>query len=167
MHKIEKIMADNGKLLRLAMHNWASGVAVVTSSYLGAQSGTTISSFTSVSLDPPLILFNLSNDNPTQTMIEQSGILGISILSQEQENIADIFAGYGRRIQDRFTGLQTFNLKSEAPLLRGTLANLDYRVYQILRLPKSMVIIAEVIAAQSETQGCPLVYHNRSYAVLA
>jgi len=53
-------MAENGDKLKIAMRNWASGVAVVTSACLGAKAGTTISSFTSLSLDPALELLKLA-----------------------------------------------------------------------------------------------------------
>lgn len=160
-------MADYGEILKQAMHNWASGVAVVTSECLGTQAGTTISSFTSLSLDPPLVLLNLALENPVQTMIAQSGVFGISVLSSGQADISDRFAGFGKRIQDRFMGLETFTLKSPVPLLAGGLAWLDCKVYQIDCLPKSAVIIGEVIAGRVDDQRKPLVYLNRAYVRLA
>lgn len=158
-----EVETNNGETLKLVMRNWTSGVAVVTSSYLGAKSGTTISSFASVSLDPPLVLFNLTGENPTRTMIEQSGNFGVSMLAHDQQNLSEIFAGFGRRIQDRFEGLQTFTLKSKAPLLPGALAWLECEVYQILPLPGSTLIVGKVIAGQVGAYNRPLVYHNRAY----
>jgi len=163
MEKNKLFEEENGEKLRLAMRNWASGVAVVTSACLGARAGTTISSFTSLSLDPPLVLFNLALENPLQTMIEQSGIFGITILASGQGGLSDRFAGFGKRMQDRFDGLETFTLKSPAPLLAGGLAWLDCRVYHLQRLPKSMVIIGEVIEGKVGEEGRPLVYLNRAY----
>lgn len=157
---------DNGEILKTAMRNWASGVAVVTSSCLGARSGTTISSFTSLSLDPPLILINLAKENPTQTMIGQSGYFGVTILSHGQQALSDLFAGYGRRIQDRFAELETFSLVNPSPLLPDGLAALDCNVYDVCRLPTSVVFIGEVVAGRAETEGIPLVYHNRAYVDL-
>ncbi len=160
-------MAENGDKLKIAMRNWASGVAVVTSACLGAKAGTTISSFTSLSLDPALVLLNLALENPVQTMIGQSGIFGITVLSNEQRDLSDLFAGFGKRIQERFDGLETFTLKSPAPLLSGGLAWLDCRVYHIQSLPKSAVIIGEVIDAKVDDRRKPLVYLNRAYVEVA
>jgi flavin reductase (DIM6/NTAB) family NADH-FMN oxidoreductase RutF len=156
-------MADSGEKLRLAMRSWTSGVAVVTSASQDAKAGTTISSFTSLSLDPPLVLFNLALENPLLRLIEQSGIFGISILSDDQRNLSDLFAGFGQRIKDRFEGLKPFNLKSRAPLLPGALAWLDCKVYRIQKLPKSVVVIGEVVEGKVKDQGKPLVYLNRAY----
>ncbi len=160
-------MAENGDKLKIAMRNWASGVAVVTSACLGAKAGTTISSFTSLSLDPALVLLNLALENPVQTIIGQSGIFGITVLSNEQRDLSDLFAGFGKRIQERFDGLETFTLKSPAPLLSGGLAWLDCRVYHIQSLPKSAVIIGEVIDAKVDDRRKPLVYLNRAYVEVA
>jgi flavin reductase (DIM6/NTAB) family NADH-FMN oxidoreductase RutF len=163
MEKNGRFKMENGEKLRLAMRNWASSVAVVTSSCLGARAGTTISSFTSLSLDPPLVLFNLALDNPLQTMIEQSGIFGITILASGQRELSDRFAGFDKRIQDRFDGLETFTLNSPAPLLEGGLAWLDCRVYHLQKLPKSIVVIGEIVEGKVGEEGRPLVYLNRAY----
>ncbi len=160
-------MAENGDKLKIAMRNWVSGVAVVTSACLGAKAGTTISSFTSLSLDPALVLLNLALENPVQTMIGQSGIFGITVLSNDQRDLSDLFAGFGKRIQERFDGLETFTLKSTAPLLSGGLAWLDCKVYHIQPLPKSAVIIGEVIDAKVDDRRKPLVYLNRAYVEVA
>ena len=154
---------ENGEKLKLAMRNWASGVAVVTSIYQDVKAGTTISSFVSLSLEPPLVLFNLALKNPLREMIEQSGIFGISILSVGQRELSDLFAGFGRHVEDRFEGLQTFSLKSPTPLLPGGLAWLDCKVYRLQRLPNSMVVIGEVMEGKAGDQGRPLMYFNRAY----
>jgi 3-hydroxy-9,10-secoandrosta-1,3,5(10)-triene-9,17-dione monooxygenase reductase component len=153
--------------LKEVMRQWTSGVAVVTSVCGSAKAGTTISSFTSLSVEPPLILINLANENPTQTMIQQSGFFGITLLCEEQKTIADLFAGYDKTIQDRFTGLKTFTIKSGVPLIKGGLAFLDCRLYQSCALPKSRVLVGEVMESRMGDGGKPLVFLNRGYVDLA
>jgi flavin reductase (DIM6/NTAB) family NADH-FMN oxidoreductase RutF len=155
--------ADNTEMLKMIMRNWTSGVGVVTSANQGEHSGTTISSFASVSLDPPLVLFNLTGENATRTMIEQSGRFGVSMLAYDQRDLSEIFAGFGRRVEDRFAGLQTFTLKSDVPMLPDALAWLDCEVYQIVPLPDSSLIIGKVLEGKLGQYRCPLVYHNRAY----
>ncbi len=155
--------AVNKETLKMVMHNWTSGVGVVTSSYQEEHSGTTISSFASVSLDPPLVLFNLTGENATRMLIEQSGTFGVSMLAYDQRGLSEIFAGFGRRVENRFEGLQTFKLKSGAPLLPDALAWLDCEVFQIVPLPGSSLIIGKVLDGKMGEYRCPLVYHNRAY----
>ncbi|MDK2982518.1 MAG: hypothetical protein PWQ55_2865 [Chloroflexota bacterium] len=145
------------------MRNWTSGVAVVTSSLDGQRAGTTISSFASVSINPPLVLFNLNGDNETREMLEKSKVFGISMLAAGQRDLSEIFAGFGRRVDDRFAGLQTFTLKSDVPLLPGALAWLDCELYKTIELPDSLLIIGKVVEGKLGEYQCPLVYHNRAY----
>ena len=156
----------NGELLKRVMRNWASGVAVVTSSCLSARAGTTVSSFISMSLDPPLVLVNLANENPTQTMIAQSGHCALSVLGNHQREIANLFTGFGKRIQDKFEMVETFTLSTGSPLISDAIARLDCRVHHICQMPKSVVIIGEVVDGQLEDTRNPLLYFNRDYAEL-
>ena len=156
----------NGELLKVVMRSWASGVAVVTSSCLNARAGTTVSSFTSLSLDPPLVLVNLASENPTQTMIAQSGHFALTMLGSTQREVANIFAGFGKRIQDKFELVDTFTLSTGAPLIQGGIAHLDCRVHHVCQMPRSVVIIGEVLDGRFEENGNPLLYFNRDYAEL-
>jgi 3-hydroxy-9,10-secoandrosta-1,3,5(10)-triene-9,17-dione monooxygenase reductase component len=152
--------------LKEVMRRWASGVAVVTSVCGSAKAGTTISSLASLSLDPPLILINLASENPTQTMIQEAGFFGITLLGNDQKAISDLFAGYNKTIKDRFDGLKTFTLESGAPLIEGGIAYLDCRLYHCCEMPKSRVLVGEVIAGQLGEVDKPLVFLNRGYVNL-
>ena len=160
-------MENQTENLREVMRRWTSGVAVVTSVCGSARAGTTISSFTSLSMDPPLILINLASENPTQTMIQESGIFGITLLGQDQKNLSELFAGYNKAIQNRFEGLNVFTLKSGVPLIEGGLAYLDCRLYHCCELPKSRVLVGEVIESRVGEALKPLVFLNRGYVDLA
>lgn len=155
------------EILKHVMRNWASGVAVLTSSCLGAKAGTTVSSFTSLSLDPPLVLVNIALDNPLQTMIAESRYFGLSLLDENQRGISNLFAGFGRHIQDRFAEVESFTLKTGSPFIKGAIAHIDCKVYDICELPKSAVVIGEVVDGQSQDSKNPLLYFNRDYAGLS
>ena len=159
-------MQNNQENLRNAMRQWVSGVAVVTSVCGSAQAGTTISSFTSISLDPPLILINLAVENPIQTMIEQSGVFGISVLGEDQSNISDLFAGYNKEIKDRFKAIKTFTLKSGVPFIEGGVAFVDCKVFHRCLMPKSVVIVGKVMDGKSKEGQKPLIFLNRGYVNL-
>ena len=148
------------------MRHWASGVAVITCVCGSARAGTTISSFTSISLEPPLILVNLASENPTQTMIQQSGYFGITLISDKQKEISDLFAGYNKSSMDRFNALKIFTLTSGVPFMESGLAYLDCKVYHRCEMPKSVVIVGEVCDGRLGEKGLPLVYLNRGYVGL-
>ncbi len=159
-------LENKGEVLKHVMRNWASGVAVLTSSCLESRAGTTVSSFTSLSLEPPLVLVNIAKENPLQTMIAESGFFGLSIPDDSQREISNLFAGFGKRIQDCFNEVGTFTLTSASPFLMGAIALLDCRVYDRCDLPKSIVVIGEVIDGTFSENDNPLLYFNRDYARL-
>ncbi len=159
-------LENKSEVLKHVMRNWASGVAVLTSSCMGARAGTTVSSFTSLSLEPPLVLVNIAKENPLQTMIMESGFFGLSILDDAQKEVSNLFAGFGKRIQDRFEVVETFTLTSKSPFLLGAIAHLDCKVYDRCELPKSILLIGEVIDGTFTEKDNPLLYFNRDYAGL-
>lgn len=156
-------MPVSAEMLRQAMRNWTTGVSVVTSCANGVCHGMTVNSFTSVSLDPPLVTVTLNRDTRTQALVAQSGVFGVTILREGQEAISKRFAGHSTEAVDRLAGLETFHLVTGVPLLKDGLVALDCRVVYEYPLPNSVLYIAEVLAIQSGEPGQPLVYHNRTY----
>ncbi len=153
--------------LRRAMRRWVAGVTVVSSAYAGELHGMTVSSFTSISAAPPMILVSLERGSRTYSVVSQSGFLGITLLSADQEALSERFAGRTGLESDRFSGLETFSLVSGSPLIPGGLAYFDCRVVNAVDAGTSTVFFAEVMAAQSREDGNPLVYTDRTYRRLA
>ena len=149
--------------LRLAMRNWATGVTIVSVMHQGVQHGMTVSSFTSVSLTPPAVLVSLERISRTHDMLMQSGNFGVTILSSQQQKISDRFAGRHTEHEDRFANLTTFTLVSGVPFIAGGLAFLDCRVIVSHTSGNNTLFIGEVIAAQPEEPGEPLLYFDRRY----
>ncbi|MFZ6019289.1 MAG: flavin reductase family protein [Chloroflexota bacterium] len=152
-----------GEDLRSAMRNWVSGVSVLTSRAGEVQHGMTVNSFTSVSLNPPLVCVTLANTTRTRNLVEQSGVFGVTILAEDQAEIADRFAGRIPEDEDRMAGMPIFTLTSGVPLLSSGLVCLDCRVVQRFEMKDSTLYIAQVEAIYQNREGQPLVYHNRVY----
>lgn len=153
--------------LRHAMRAWTTGVAVVTAQYDGQRYGMTVNSFTSISLDPPLISVALKRLTHTCELVEKSGEFSITILSSDQEDLSIRFAGKQPNVADRFAGVPTETLSIQAPLITDGIAFFNCRVVQAIPVGENTLIVAEVIAARGEGEGDPLVYHNRVYWKLA
>ena len=149
--------------LRHSMRAWSSGVTVVTAAHAGEQHGMTVSSFTSVSLEPPLIIISLHTDSRTHRLISAAGAFAVSILSAEQIEISDRFAGRIADNDDRFDGLETETFVTGAPAIKSALGRLDCRITQAIPAGMNTIFLAEVVAAHGEVEGQPLVYHNRKY----
>ena len=149
--------------LRRAMRAWTTGVTVVTAIHEGQQYGMTVNSFTSISLEPPLISVALRQLTHTHELVQKSGEFAITILASNQGGLSDRFAGKIPEIVDRFEGVQTSRLLIDAPLLKGGIAYLNCRVVNSFPVGENTLFIAEVIAAKGEGEGDPLVYHNRVF----
>lgn len=156
-------MTIDPEQLRRAMRAWTTGVAVITAIHAGQKYGMTVNSFASVSLEPPLISVTLKQLTHTHELVIKSGQFAITILSSEQKELSDRFAGKVPDIKDRFEGIGTETLMMDAPLLRGGIAYFNCRVARSIPIGENTFFLAEVIAASGEGGGQPLVYHNRVY----
>lgn len=150
-------------VLRNAMRAWSAGVTVVTAMYEGQRHGMTVNSFTSISLEPAMITISLQSGSRTHELIMKSRAFGLTILSSEQVQVSNVFAGRVADVNDRFAGLQTESLVTGSPLIAGGLAWLDCRVAQTFDVGMNTLFIAEVLAARGDGSGEPLIYHSRRY----
>ena len=91
--------------LRQAMRAWTTGVTVVTAIHEGKRYGMTVNSFTSLSLEPPLISVSLKQLTHTHELVEKSGEFALTVLSADQNDLSDRFAGKFPEITDRFEGV--------------------------------------------------------------
>jgi flavin reductase (DIM6/NTAB) family NADH-FMN oxidoreductase RutF len=160
-------MTFDPEQLRHAMRAWTTGVAVVTATHGGRQYGMTVNSFTSISLEPPLVSVALKRLTHTHELVEASGEFSVTILSSYQKELSDRFAGKQPEIKDRFDGVPTETLSITAPLIKGGMAYFNCRVVNSMPIGENTLFVAEVIAARGEGEGNPLVYHNRVYWNLA
>ena len=161
-----------GEMLRRTMRHWATGVAIVTSAYGELRHGMTVNSFSSISLDPPLVTVTMAHDTRTFQLVQQSGVFAVTILSDIQVALAERFAGRGPEPADRMAGIDDFVMVTGAPLIRGGVGFLDCRVVQRLAFSHSTLLIGEVVAAQPNApadgvERPPLVYFNRTFTGLS
>jgi flavin reductase (DIM6/NTAB) family NADH-FMN oxidoreductase RutF len=123
----------------------------------------TVNSFTSISLEPPLISVALRNLTRTYDLVTKANEFSVTILSSGQQELSDRFAGRFPHIQDRFEGVETETLVIPAPLIKGGMAYFNCHVRDAFLVGDNTLFVAEVIAARGEGDGSPLVYHNREY----
>ena len=152
--------------LKEVMRNWTSGVAILTSFFEDDIHGMTINSFTSVSVNPAIIVATLANNTRTCEFVKQSNKFGVTILSSDQKDLSDRFAGKIADRDERFTGIEFFTIESSSPMIVGGLAWMDCEVINQVNLGDSTLFIAEVIASRASS-GSPLLYHNRDYYQLS
>lgn len=156
-------MTLDSEKLRQAMRAWTTGVAIVTSIYQGQQYGMTVNSFTSISLDPPLIAVALKRLTHTHDLVVKSGLFSVTILTAAQKGLSDRFAGKVPDLIDRFHGIQTETISFDSPVFKEGMAYFDCLVVSSMPVGENSLFVAEVVDARGEGEGDPLVYHNRKY----
>ena len=156
-------MTLDSEQLRRAMRAWTTGVAVVTAAHDGQRYGMTVNSFTSVSLEPPLVCVTLKQLTHTHDLVVKSSAFSVTILAADQKELSDRFAGKFPDIHDRFAGLSLETLALDAPLLKGGLAFFNCRLISSIPVGENTLFLAEVVAVRGEGEGEPLVYHNREF----
>lgn len=159
-------MDSIAEAMRRSMRLWACGVTVVTTAHGERRAGMTASSFTSISLEPPLILVCLHKEAGTSLLLQESGVFGVSILGERQEDYSALFAGYTQLPAgvERIDTVPTFVADTGAPLLEEAIAWMDCRVFGMHDGATHHVIIGEVLATgRKGDPAWPLVYHNRAY----
>ncbi|MBI5666580.1 MAG: flavin reductase family protein [Chloroflexi bacterium] len=155
--------------LRETMRQWTSGIVVVTTALGDRRAGVTVSSFTSVSLEPPLVLICLQKTILPLQLVRESGIFAASMLREGQADVSAQFAGFTPLPEgaDRFYGIETFYAVTGAPVLVDALAWVDCRVHAIYDGGGSDIVVGKVLATAHRPDVLPLAYHNRQYYSLA
>ncbi len=160
-------MAIEANDVRVGSAQWASGVAVATSVLDGQRVGITVSSFTSLSMEPPRVLICVAKRLYTHQVISASGVFAVNILAADQVDRGMLFAGRLPEQEDRFAGIDTFVAETGAPLLPGVLGWVDCRLSAIHDGGDHSILVGDVVAAAAATEGEPILYYHRNWRRLA
>lgn len=159
-------MAVDPQAYKEILARWSSGVTVVTSLAGDTPIGLTVSSFTSVSLEPPLVLISIAKHLDSHEVFRQSGIFAVNILSRDQIEWGKLFAGMYPEVENRFEGIDYLTAVTGSPLLPGVMAWIDCRVWQMYDGGDHTLFLGEVVAASASNDApTPLAYHRRQWGI--
>ncbi len=145
--------------LRQAMSRWPSGVTVIAARQGSETRGMTASSFTSVSLEPPLILVCINETAQLWPVLEAAGRFTVNLLPEGHEQTSAHFAG---RPIEGYTPLAG----EESPVLTGALATLHCKTWAIYPGGSHKIVVGEVEKVSLGKEARPLLYWNRGYRQL-
>lgn len=155
-------MAVDSIQFRSTLAQWSSGVTVVTALLDDRRYGMTASSFSSVSLDPPLILVCVGKEAYSHQILLDAGHFGVNILSAAQADLGRRFSAKTIDYEDRFTDLTVVTGTTGSPMLPDVVAWLDCRTVQHVEAGDHTIFIGEVLESQVNG-GAPLLYMNRKW----
>jgi flavin reductase (DIM6/NTAB) family NADH-FMN oxidoreductase RutF len=157
----------SSKEFRSTVGAFATGVTVVTTRGEEHAYGMTANAFSSVSLDPPLILVCVINPSEGAEHITRNGVFAVNILSVEQEPLSRYFSS-----RDRPKGLDAFRDvphrigASGSPILNGAAAYMDCRLHTTHEAGDHLIYIGEVLELDVTDGHEPLLFHGGGYRLL-
>jgi flavin reductase (DIM6/NTAB) family NADH-FMN oxidoreductase RutF len=153
-----------GKDFRATVGAFATGVTVVTTSGEEHAYGMTANAFSSVSLDPPLVLVCVIAQSEGSAHIARNRCFAVNILHAEQEPLSRYFASRDRpRGRDAFRDVAHRVSVSGSPILDGAIGYLDCRLHADHEAGDHQIFIGEVVELGFNPDGEPLVFHGGRY----
>ncbi|MGY8711800.1 flavin reductase family protein [Bradyrhizobium sp. 18BD] len=152
---------------RGAMRHLTGGVSVITAGRGKDITGMTVTSVTSLSVDPPTLIVSINRDASSFPLIKRYGAFGVNMLAADQLDVAERFAGKGGlKGADRFTGSQWVTVVSGVPLLVGALSAVDCEVEEIVERHSHGIVIGRVRAVRNSTRNAALAYWHGQYVAV-
>jgi flavin reductase (DIM6/NTAB) family NADH-FMN oxidoreductase RutF len=160
--------AFSGKEFRGALGSFATGVTVVTTRGEEHAYGMTANAFSSVSLDPPLVLVCVMTGAEGAEHIRSNRCFAVNVLAADQEPISRFFSSKDRpRGRDAFADVPHRTEASGSPILDGVVAFLDCQLHVTLQAGDHDIFIGEVLALGVSDGVQPLLFAAGGYAFLA
>src|SRR5712692_3866249 len=152
---------------RGAMRHLAGGVSVITVGRVKDITGMTVTSVSSLSVDPPTLIVSINRESSSWPLLKRHGFFGVNILTADQLDIAERFTGKdGLKGADRFTGAEWMTRVSGVPLLVGALAAVDCEVEEIVERHSHAIVIGRVLDMQISTRTAALAYWQGQYVAI-
>ncbi len=151
-------------VLRAAFGHYPSGVAIVTAMGPGGPAGMVVSSFTSVSLKPPLVSFYAAHTSTTWPIIADVRTCCVNVLASDQGGVCQTIAS---KTGPRFDAVPWKPAPSGAPIFDGVASWLDCRIAEVRGAGDHDLVLLEVTAHAANADLQPLVFHRSGYRTLA
>jgi flavin reductase (DIM6/NTAB) family NADH-FMN oxidoreductase RutF len=152
---------------RNAMRQLTSGVSVITAGRGRDISGMTVTSVTSLSVDPPALVTSINREASSWPLVKRYGFFGVNILTSDQIDIAERFTGKGGlKGADRFAGARWTTRASGVPLLVGALAAIDCEVEDVVERHSHAIVIGRVLDVAVSARTAALAYWQGRYVAI-
>jgi flavin reductase (DIM6/NTAB) family NADH-FMN oxidoreductase RutF len=157
-------VAFSSEEFRALCGRWTTGVTIVTAYHGESVHGMTVSAFTEVSLEPPLVLVCADRASNTHRMIEQGNAFAVNVLARGQEGLSNKFASK-KDEWTRFDGLEVDLGSTGAPILRGTVGAFDCRVVAAHDAGDHVIYVGRVEWLHLDPDIEPLLHQSSRYGV--
>ena len=156
-------------LFRQVLGRFATGVTVVTTHHSGVKHGMTANAFTSVSLDPPLILVSVDKKANMHELLMTGDVFCVNILAEHRPDWSSWWAGKAPKEGDQFAEIPHFSKATGCPVLDECLAYIDCKVWARFDVGDHTLFVGEVqeAALNEDPNLKPLLFYASKYRRLA
>jgi flavin reductase (DIM6/NTAB) family NADH-FMN oxidoreductase RutF len=152
---------------RGAMRHLAGGVSVITVGRGKDVSGMTVTSVSSLSVEPPTLIVSINRGSSSWPLLKRHGFFGVNILTADQIDVAERFTGKGGlKGADRFAGAQWTTRVSGVPLLVGALSAIDCEAEDIIERHSHALVVGRVLDIQASQRTAALAYWQGRYVAI-
>ena len=152
---------------RDAMRHLAGGVSVITVGRGKDITGMTVTSVSSLSVDPPSLIVSINRASSSWPLLKRHGFFGVNILTADQVDVAERFTGKGGlKGAERFAGAEWIPGASGVPLLAGALAAIDCEVEDIVERHSHAIVIGRVLELRLSSRTAALAYWQGQYVAI-
>jgi len=146
-------------IFKSVMSKFTTGVTIITVNNNNNFIGKTVNSFTSVSQNPPLVMFSLEKKSSSLKDYVESLFFGINILSRKQKKLSIYFS----KLKPNWGDTKFFLSKNNIPLIEGSIANLNCKKLKTINQGDHIIFICKILECKISTKLKPLVYINSNY----
>ncbi len=163
---IKALEGDVQAGLKDVMRVFPQGVTVVTTRSGDGPKGITVSSFTSVSLDPPLVLISLARGSDLHDAFVNSESFAVNFLADDQKSVSDLFAGRVK-VRERFDRVKSHPGVTGNPIIDGARAAIECTLWKVYDGGDHSILVGKVVRAAVTSNRRPLVFISQQYTTTA
>jgi flavin reductase (DIM6/NTAB) family NADH-FMN oxidoreductase RutF len=156
-------MEPDSKRFRTVLGHYPTGISVITAKPGERPVGMAVGTFTSVSLEPPLVAFMPAKSSSTWPLIREAGRFCVNILNKEQQSVCQAFS---RRSDDKFKDIAWRSSPLGSPIIDDVVAWVDCEIAQIVESGDHFIVIGKVDSLDVGKQTEPLMFFKGEYSGL-
>ncbi|KMS60349.1 monooxygenase [Novosphingobium barchaimii LL02] len=149
---------------RKVLGSYPTGVCVITAMDEGKPAGMVVGSFTSVSLDPPLVGFFPDKSSTSWPLIEKAGRFCVNVMGSDQQHVCRSVAAKG---DAKFVGVEYVISDHDLPVIKDSIAAIECKMYSVTEAGDHWFVLGEVLRMETVREDDPMLFHRGRYGSFA
>ena len=149
---------------RKVLGSYPTGVCVITALNEGKPAGMVVGTFTSVSLDPPLVGFFPDKSSSSWPLIEKAGHFCVNVMGSDQQDVCRSFSAKG---EAKFVGVEYALSDHNLPIIANSIASIECELYSVTEAGDHWFVLGRVLRMETVREDDPMLFHLGRYGGFA